>query len=380
MSAAALPSELLLPASREGAARAGALVAAGKLVVVPTETVYGVALGLPSSAARAAGQAIRERVQPGIARHWVVHVPTPEEALGWVPGVSNLGRRLITKALPGPVSFQVKLTPEDAAKAAARLGAAANEVIADGFLTLRCPDFAFTQEMLAAAGVPVAMIGAASATGGGVFELSDLPESTAQEVAGAIDGGPTRYRKPSTLVRLDATGAGTFSVARAGVIDERILQRLADFTVLFICSGNTCRSPMAAALATSMLAKKLGVRPEELPLRHVVVQSAGVHAQRGMRAAREAVDTVKQMGADLSAHFSQPATVDVLRRADVIYTMTQAHRDELVEIFPGAAGKTQRIDPRGDVPDPIGAGVGAYREVAGRLVELLEQPLSGLAL
>ncbi len=382
MSPATIPADALLPPTLAGAARAGQLLLAGNLVVVPTETVYGVALNLLSDAARQAAHTIRQASAGTLPRHWVLHVPTPEEALSWVPGVSAMGRRLITKALPGPVAFQVKLSPSDAAQAAQRLGAAAAEVLVDGFLTLRCPDFPITQDVLAAAKVPVAIIGAGSPGGaqGGVFELSDLPENVASQVAGAVDGGPTRYRKPSTLVRVDADGPGTFSVVRAGVIDERIIQKLADFTILFVCSGNTCRSPMAAALATRFLADKLKVQPDELPLRHVVVQSAGVHAQRGMRAAREAMDTVKQFGADLAGHFSQPATPDVLRRADVIYTMTDAHRDEILDMYPGAATKTHRLDPDGDVPDPIGAGLQAYRDVAQRLAGIFEHRLGELPL
>jgi protein-tyrosine phosphatase len=376
MPSAALPAHLLLPPTRAGAARAAEWIAAGKLVVLPTETVYGVALNLLSPPARDAAHALRS----GAPRHWVLHVSSADEALAWVPGISPLGRRLISKALPGPVAFQVKLTPADAKHAAERLGSAAAEVLVDGFLTLRCPDFPITQEVLAAANAPVAIVGVAGPGGGGVFELSDLPEAAASQVAGALDGGPTRYRKSSTLVRLDADGPGTFSIARPGVIDERILQKLADFTILFVCSGNTCRSPMAAALATRFLADKLKVQPDELGLRHVVVQSAGVHAQRGMRAAREAIDTVKQFNADLSAHFSQPASPDVLRRADVIYTMTDAHRDEILEFYPAAAAKTQRLDPAGDVPDPIGAGVHAYREVAQRLASIFETRLSELPL
>jgi protein-tyrosine phosphatase len=382
MSSAAIPADVLLPPTLAGAARAGELLAAGKLVVVPTETVYGVALSLLSDPARQAAHAIRQASAGTMARHWVLHVATPEEALSWVPGVSAMGRRLITKALPGPVSFQVKLSAPDAALAARRLGAAAPEVLVDGFLTMRCPDFPVTQDVLAAAKVPVAIIGAGTpgSGNGGVFELSDLSESVASQVAGAIDGGPTRYRKPSTVVRLDADGGGTFSVVRAGVIDERIIQKLADFTILFVCSGNTCRSPMAAALATRFLADRLKIQPDELPLRHVVVQSAGVHAQRGIRAAREAMDTVKSFGADLSGHFSQPATPDVLRRADVIYTMTDAHRDEILDLYPGLAAKTQRLDPDGDVPDPIGAGLQAYRDVAQRLAGIFEHRLGELPL
>ena len=169
-----------------------------------------------------------------------------------------------------------------------------------------------------------------------------------------------------------------FSIARAGVIDDRIIQKMADFNILFICSGNTCRSPMAASIATKILADKLGIHPSELPLRHIVVQSAGVHANRGHRATREAIEATKTRGADLSSHISQPATSDVLRRADVIYTMTDAHLEEVVHLLPAASRKTQRLDPQGDVADPIGSDLSVYEEVADRLSEVLKQRLSEL--
>ena len=144
-------------------------------------------------------------------------------------------------------------------------------------------------------------------------------------------------------------------VLRPGIIDERIIQRLADMLIVFVCSGNTCRSPMAAALAMRVLAERLKTTPVGLAAKHVVVQSAGVHATRGMRATREAMDVMQGMGADLGGHWSQPATGDLLRRADVIYTMTDAHREEALAILPGAEKKIVRLDPDGDIEDPIGA-------------------------
>ena len=108
---------------------------------------------------------------------------------------------------------------------------------------------------------------------------------------------------------------------------------MADIQILFLCSGNTCRSPMASALAAKLLAERLGISASELPLRHIVVQSAGLHANRGNRAAKEAVEVLTPLKADLSNHFSQPVTNDLLRRADLIYTMTEAHREEVLELL-----------------------------------------------
>jgi len=118
---------------------------------------------------------------------------------------------------------------------------------------------------------------------------------------------PARYRRSSTLVRVEGDH---YAHHTPGVIDERIIHRMADLTILFLCSGNTCRSPMAAAIATRLLADRLKIPPADLPLRHVVVQSAGLHATRGMHATPEAIEAVQSFGGDLSGHLSQTAMAE----------------------------------------------------------------------
>ncbi len=372
-----------VPATRAGIAQAAQVISNGKLAIVPTETVYGIAVNLHSPEARRAARAIKSRgttpeSAAGSNPTWVIHVAQPEEALAWVPHISSLGQRLLHKALPGPVAFQIKLDPADEAEARQRLGDAADETIVDGFLTLRCPDFTQTQQVLAAVKAPVAIIGAGSAAQPGIFEAQEVPAALLQDAEGpalVLDAGPTRYRRSSTVVRV--TGE-SYSVIRTGVIDARIIDKMADFTILFLCSGNTCRSPMAAALAARQIADRLGIAPSELPLRHIVVQSAGLHANRGTRAALEAMDAVKSLGGDLSTHFSQSVTTDLLRRADLIYTMTSAHRDEVLDIVPSADQKTFRLDQEGDIADPIGASLSVYQMVASHLNALLQERLGEL--
>jgi protein-tyrosine phosphatase len=379
------PVHLWAPATRANALRAAQLLQDGSLVVLPTETVYGIAVNLLSPDSRQAVRLLKAHASATDAPaepppvQWVIHVAQPDDLLSWVPHVSALGRRLITKALPGPIAFQIKLTPEDEAAARHRLGPAADEAIVEGYLTFRCPDLPQTQDVLAAAGVPVAIVGAGTGAQPGVFEPQDLPAALLGDAHApklALDAGPTRYRRSSTVVKI--TG-DAYAVTRPGVIDERIIHKFADFTILFLCSGNTCRSPMASAIATKVMADRLGIAPSELPLRHILVQSAGLHASRGMRAALEALDTVKEYGVDLSTHFSQPATADLLRRADVIYTMTNAHREEVLDLLPGAERKTFTVDPEGDVADPIGSGLSVYQQVASRLHSVLKNRLGELS-
>src|SRR5512133_3451326 len=111
------------------AARTADLLAAGRLVILPTETVYGVGFSLLSSDAHRRVRGLKPVAdRPG----WVVHVGQVSEALAWIPGISALGRRLLTKALPGPVAFQIVLTEGDLAAASARLGDLWDETIVDG--------------------------------------------------------------------------------------------------------------------------------------------------------------------------------------------------------------------------------------------------------
>jgi protein-tyrosine-phosphatase/tRNA A37 threonylcarbamoyladenosine synthetase subunit TsaC/SUA5/YrdC len=385
------PAMIVLEATSAGAGRAAAWVREGKLVVVPTETVYGIAVNLASEKARQAARVIKTRAAEGAApaqfSPWVIHVAQPEDLLAWVPGLSALGRRLVNKSLPGPVAFEIKLDDAGEKAARERLGSAAEETLHEGYITLRCPEFPATQELLAQVPAPVAIIGAGTRTQPAVVELAELAaalsgstDGLGEQLHGAIDGGPARYRRSSTLVRVDGE---RYTVVRSGVIDERIVHRMADLTILFVCSGNTCRSPMAAAIAGRLIADKLKIAPAELPLRHIVVQSAGLHAGRGQRATAEAMEAVKAYGGDLSAHVSQSATTEaggLLRRADIVYTMTSAHREDLASLFPWAGHKIVRLDPEGDIDDPIGGPLTAYQRVARRLVAVIPNRLKELGL
>ena len=146
--------------------------------------------------------------------------------------------------------------------------------------------------------------------------------------------------------------------------------------VLLVCTGNTCRSPMAEVLCRKMLAEKKGCSPAELSVNGIVVQSAGISAMMGGRPTAEAVTVMADMGIDLSGHESQPLTEQLVRHADLLITMTRSHRQAILTEWPDAADHTRLLCQGGqDVADPVS---GAQRhlplggQAAGQYDDTLE--------
>lgn len=102
-------------------------------------------------------------------------------------------------------------------------------------------------------------------------------------------------------------------------------------TILFVCTGNTCRSPMAETILKDMAADS----KEEYE-----IISAGTTALAGEPAAGEAVRALEEIGVVMTGHKSQPVTPELLEKVDLIITMTRGHKERILELMPRAGEKT----------------------------------------
>jgi protein-tyrosine phosphatase len=344
--------------------RAAELLSAGKLLVLPTETVYGVAGVLTHADSRAGLARFRSGGKP-----LTLHVARGEDALQYLGSVSDFARRAMRKLWPGPIGLIFDVDEVTRRKVSEKLGIEQGELYDGSSITIRCPEHPVFTDVAGLVDEPVVLTSAGRA----MQRAGDLPEEILSQVEVVFDAGQTRFSKPSTLVRIRENSHG---IVRAGVYDERIIARMLRTTILFVCSGNTCRSPMAEAIARQYLAERLNVQPDDLEKQGISVISAGSYAMPGARAAAPALEAMQAMGIDLSRHRSRPLTVELIHQADQIFTMSQSHTRAVLSLVPGAAERVSALDAEGDIEDPIGGEVSLYTAVANRMTGLIEKRLS----
>ena len=335
---------------------------AGQVVAVPTESGYeAAAFGLDAAAvARLAALA-------GNDTPIAVAIRSHQEVRDWAPAIRGVAARLVRSWSPGPFLAIVRGSEERGL--AQRLPTDVQAlVLRDQGVPLRWPDRDEFDSLLAGLGGPLLMtrICTDPRTPQAAAEISELDL--------VLDGGLSPMMVPPTIVHADSS---RWRMIREGAISAADLDESARCRVLFVCTGNTCRSPMAKALCRRLLADTLGCALEELAERGYEVDSAGMAAHAGSEASPEAAVIVRQRGSDLARHRSQPLTVDLLARADHLFLMTYDHLRMLRSVRGLVGPMPQLLSPEGeDVTDPIGHPEEVYVECADQIEEMLKRRLA----
>lgn len=134
--------------------------------------------------------------------------------------------------------------------------------------------------------------------------------------------------------------------------------------ILFVCTGNTCRSPMAAYLLRDLLQKE-GMAAD------VLIESAGLAAEPGDPISENAALALRERGISAEGHRAKQLTLPLVEQADLIYVMTEAHRQAIIRAVPAADEKIRVLQ----VPDPYGMDLYAYRECLKKLEDVLKKQL-----
>ena len=324
--------------------QAAEIISSGELGIFPTETVYGIGALYRAPGAREKLAAAKERPadQP-----FTVHIGSMEQLDELVNEVPEKIRRVVDTFWPGPMTI----------------------IIPDGTdmgLGVRFPAHEVACKLIQQTGP---LIASSANRRGAAPPLSckEAVESIGSEVAVAIDGGPCKVGEASTIVRFDQEGS--FEILREGLINRSMIRKaLGEFEVLFVCTGNTCRSPMAEALCKKMLSQREDVKVEDLPKHGIHVHSAALFSGGGP-ASENAVTAMRELEADASGHISRQLSPEMLESADLILALAPNHLEGIRHLCNGqkeVLDKLFMINATG-VADPVGGPLEIYRICAAEI-------------
>ena len=331
------------------------MISGGAIAAIPTETVYGLAVNLDNAKSLSRLYELKQRSkdmplaialadkEKAISEHFAILPP--------------FGYRLIEKFWPGPLTIIYFNKMEE------KIG-------------VRVPSDEIARKVLSKFRKGVYLTSAnlsGSKEAMSAVEVEDIFDGNIDLI---VDAGDTLYRKASTVIDLTLH---PFKILREGVVSEKdIIDVFIRKRIVFVCTGNSCRSPMAQVL----LGKYLNEVKPYLSGRHEII-SRGVATVSGLPASTNAVSVLKKKeGIDITGFTSQALDRDTILSSDLIFTMEDAQTERILSFEPTAEGRVfglKKFLPsefENDIPDPIGKSMTEYEQayslIKKAIVELVD--------
>ncbi len=330
------------PALLDGPAEA---IAGGKLVGMPTDTVYAVAANAdrPAAMEKLCALCGRSTSDPP-----TLLVSSADDVAHFVEHVPPVAHRLMNRFWPGPLALVL-----------ARKGG--------GSVSLRNPACKIALAVIRKAAVPIAAPSASLPGRTPAMSATELGRLFGSELEFIIDGGILPATGLSTVVKCSKKG---FSIVRTGAIAPSALEEAVARTILFVCLGNTCRSPMAVGLMKKALAGHLHVTEDMLVKTGYNVKSAGTSAAVGEPMSEHAKTVLREKSCGTGAHASQPVSPLLVNESDYMFVMNESQRTAILSMAPQAAGRVELLDREGQaIEDPFGSSLEDYRRAADRMLK-----------
>jgi protein-tyrosine phosphatase len=350
------------------------LVDNGGLVAFPTETVYGIACRVRTDSLAK----INDIKGRDPSKYYTLHLGQKNEVTKYVPTINIRAKKLIKNVWPGPLTLVFELDSKDINKQRKILEKELfKNLYKNNSIGIRCPDNPIAALLLKET---INSVIAPSANISGQPPAIDAKQALAQlsgKIEMLIDAGACKYKKSSAVVKIGKMG---IEVLRLGIYSQAQLNAMSTVNFLFVCTGNTCRSPMAEGIFRKYLAEKLQCKVDQLEQVGYKITSGGVMDTSGFPASAGSLAACAAKGIDLTAHRNKGLSKELIEESDYIFAMEPIHQQRIIALSQEASDKCFLLARDRGITDPIGHPQELYNKCADMIETTVKERISELVI